>query len=64
MKTPEQGGDTLVHAAASPQLEAKGGHYLENSHIAMSASFSSNLENQVKMFNKSCEACGINNFFP
>lgn len=63
MKTPKQGGDTLVHAATAPELNGKGGLYLENSKIAKASSFSRNLENQVNLWNKSCEACSINEFF-
>lgn len=63
MKSPEQGGDTLVHAALSPELEGKGGLYLENSQEATPSSFSRNIENQIKMWNASCQACGISEFF-
>lgn len=63
MKSPEQGGDTLVHAALAPELEGKGGLYLENSHIATPSSFTRNLEHQIKMWKRSCDACQIENYF-
>ena len=63
MKSPEQGGDTLVHAAIAPELETKGGFYLENSQVYTPNSFCRNLENQLKLWNISCELCGINDFF-
>jgi len=64
MKTPEQGGDTLVHAAVGPDLEnTDGGLYLENSQAYTPSSFCRNLENQLKLWNKSCELCGIEEFF-
>ena len=61
--TLEQGGDTLVHAATAPEIEGKGGLYLENSQIYTPSTFSRNLENQVNLWNKSCEACSIEDFF-
>ena len=63
MKNVTQGGDTLVHATIAPELEGVGGKYLENSQIYTPATFSSSFENQLKMWHKSCEACGINDFF-
>jgi len=63
MKSPEQGGDILVHAATAPDIEGKGGLYLENSQIYTPSTFSRNLENQVNLWNKSCEACSIEDFF-
>ena len=64
MKTPEQGGDTLVHAAVGPDLEnTDGGLYLENSQAYTPSSFCRNLENQLKLWNKSCELVGIEEFF-
>ena len=56
MKTPEQGGDTLVHASVDPGLEnTEGGLYLENSQDYTPISFCRNLENHLKLWNKSCE---------
>lgn len=63
MKTPKQGGDTLVHAALSPELDGKSGLYLENSKIRTPSGYSRNIENQVKMFKASCQLCGIQEFF-
>jgi hypothetical protein len=63
MKSPDQGGETLVHAAVSPDLEGKGGLYLENSKERQSTSFTRNIENQLKLWNISCELCKITDFF-
>ena len=63
MKSPKQGGDTLVHAAVAPELEGKSGLYLENSKIRTPSAYSRNIENQVKMFKASCQLCGIQEFF-
>ena len=63
MKTAKQGGDVLVHAAVSPDLEAKGGLYLENSQIRTPSAFCRNLENQKIMWEQSCDLCDISDFF-
>lgn len=62
MKSPEQGGDTLVHAAVSPQMEAKGGLYLENSHVATSSNFTNLLANQKMLWDKTCSLLNIQEF--
>ena len=59
MRSPRQGGDTLVHAAVSPELEGRGGLYLENSQVRTPSSFCRNLENQVKLWQLSCELCEV-----
>jgi len=63
MKTPEQGGDTLVHAATDPEIEGKGGLYFENSQVYTPKYFTRVLKNQGKLWNYSCEACNIEDFF-
>lgn len=63
MKTPKQGGDTLVHAVAAPEIEGKGGLYFENSQEYTPKHFTRVLLNQVKLWNYSCEACNIEDFF-
>lgn len=52
MKTPEQGGDTVVYAAMAPELSSQryGGVYLENSHPARNSSFTSSPENQARLW--------------
>ena len=60
MRSPRQGADTLVHAVLAPELEGRGGLYLENSQIRTAHSFCLNLENQVKLWQKSCEVCEVN----
>ena len=60
MRSPKEGADTLIHAAVAPEIEGKGGLYLENSQIRTPSEFCRNFENQVKMWQKSCELCGVN----
>lgn len=59
MKTPQEGGDSIVHALLSQELEHKGGLYLENSQPRQSSTFTRDLSNQDKMFKLSCDALGI-----
>ena len=57
------GGDTLVHAATDPEIEGKGGLYFENSQVYTPKYFTRVLKNQGKLWNYSCEACNIEDFF-
>ena len=57
------GGDTLVHAATDPEIEGKGGLYFENSQVYTPKYFTRVLKNQGKLWNYSCEACSIEDFF-
>ena len=51
MKSPEQGGDTLVHAVVDPELSRQGGGlHLENHRQARVSSFCQDRHNQVKIF--------------
>ncbi len=60
MKTPEQGGDTLVHAAISTEVEGKGGLYFENFYPARNSSFTQDKRNQVSFTDKlTCEMLGF-----
>ena len=63
MKTPQQGGDTLVYAATAHEIEGKGGLYLENSQVYTPKQFTRVLKNKGKLWNYSCEACNIEDFF-
>ena len=63
MKSAKQSSDTLVHAVVAPELEGIGAKYLENSQITTPGAFSRDLANQAEMWKKSCELCGISNFF-
>ena len=62
MKTAEQGGDTLVHAAISSEVEGRGGLYLENFYPARNSSFTSDLSNQNKLFQLTCRLLKIETF--
>ena len=62
MKSPEQGGDTLVHAAVAPELEHQGGLYLENSQVYTPNSFCRDVENQSKLWNESTKLLDIGDF--
>lgn len=63
MKTPEQGGDTLVHAVMDPDLATRGtGLHLENHRPVGVSSFAGRRENQEKMWADTCRLLGIQNF--
>ena len=62
MKTAEQGGDTLVHAALDPDLTTSKKVYLENCRPARNSSFTSNVENQAKLWGITCSLLGIKEF--
>jgi len=59
MKTPSQGGDTLVHAAISPSLENQSGIHLENCHPSWTASFVNDKEMQKKLWQNTCNIFNI-----
>ena len=54
-KTPKQGGESIVYAATSPDIEGIGGLYLDNSRAARSSSFVNNIGNQAALWQKTCE---------
>jgi len=65
MKTAEQGGDTLVHAALDPKLDgnlATSELYLENCRPARTSSFVKKIENQVELWTATCSMLGIETF--
>ena len=62
MKTAPQGGDTVVYASISPEIEGEGGLYLENGRPRTPSSFVRSLENQVKLWKTSCQQLGIGEF--
>ena len=62
MKTPEQGGDTLVHAALDPDLTISKKVYLENCRPARNSSFTSTVDNQAKLWGITCSLLGIDEF--
>jgi len=61
MKTAEQGGDTVVHAALDPGLK---GHqvYLENCRQGRNSSFTNKVENQERLWGLTCSLLGIKQF--
>jgi len=59
MKTPSQGGDTIVHAAVS-QEASESGVYLENCHSSWSSSFVNDRELQKRLWKNTCDALKIN----
>merc|ERR1719361_2710167 len=62
MKSPDQGGDTIVYAALSPEIEGRGGLYLDNSHPGRVASFADDAANQQRMWDACNEILGIREF--
>lgn len=63
MKTPSQGGDTVVNATVSPQEFSGRKHiYLENSRPAYRSSFTSSVGNQAKLWGKTCKMLEIQEF--
>ncbi|CAB4062165.1 RDH12 [Lepeophtheirus salmonis] len=46
MKSQAQGGEALVHASISPELDGLGGSYTENSQVISSSDFVSDVSNQ------------------
>ena len=63
MKTPEQGGDTVVQAVLDPDLTAQGGGlHLENHRPARVSSFCQSQENQEKLWSKTCALLEIEKF--
>ena len=63
MKTPEQGGDTLVHAVVDPDLPGRGGGlHLENHRPARVSSFCGSEENQEKLWTNTCALLQIEHF--
>ena len=63
MKTPEQGGDTVVQAVLEPDLPRQGGGlHLENHRAARVSSFCQSKLNQEKMWSKTCALLQIEKF--
>ena len=54
-KTAKQGGDSIVYAATSLDIEGKGGLYIDNSRLARSSAFVNNIANQDTLWRKTCE---------
>jgi len=59
MKTPEQGGDTIVHAALDTLNQ---GSHLENHREARVSSWCQNVDHQNKMWSVTCTMLGIDKF--
>lgn len=64
LKTVEQGADSLIHAALSPELkQAKTeGFYLDNSQLCRISSCSASISNQSKLWDKTCSMLNISKF--
>ena len=62
MKSPTQGGDSIVHASLSRDLEGQGGLYLENSRPRTPSAFVQSIENQAALWSKSLELTDIKEF--
>jgi len=64
MKTASQGGDTIVHGALAPELDTAqtSGKYLENSRLSRVSSFTASLENQSRLWDKTCQMLNIEQF--
>ena len=61
-KTPKQGGDSIVYAAVSSELEGKGGLYLDNSHPVRSSTFVNDFTAQATLWQKTCDILNIPEF--
>jgi len=60
MKTPDQGGDTLVAAALNPSLEdTKGALFLINSRPAASSAFTRDQGAQAALWEATCRLLDI-----
>ena len=63
MRTPEQGGDTVVQAVVDPDLPAQGGGlHLENHKPARVSSFCQSKLNQEKLWSNTCALLQIEQF--
>ena len=59
VQTAEQGADTVLHAALSPELEARGGRYIDNCQETLSSVESYSSLQGDKLWAKSCTMLGI-----
>ncbi len=57
-----QGGETIVYAALSPEIEGDSGMYLDNSTAADPCAFCLDDENQKKLWDYCNKELGIDNF--
>jgi hypothetical protein len=62
MKTPKQGGDYILFAALSPEMEGKSGLYLDNGQPTKVAKLCRNPENFKRMWNVCIKMLGIKTF--
>ena len=62
MKNASQGGDSIVNAAISPEMEDKGGVYIRNSRVRESSKFSRDEANQKILWDKTMEMLKIKEF--
>ena len=63
MKTPEQGGDTVVQAVLDPDLPGQGGGlHMENHRPAAVSSFCQSQLNQQKLWTNTCALLEIEKF--
>ena len=61
-KTPKQGGESIVFAATSSEIESKGGLYLDNNCPTRSSSFVNDVGCQDVLWRNTCEMLQISNF--
>ncbi|CAI9726066.1 Hypothetical predicted protein [Octopus vulgaris] len=57
--TPEQGADTVLHVALSPDLEKQSGGYYENCERATSSKLSNSMQLQQAIWHTTCSVLGI-----
>ena len=62
MKSPSQGGDTIVHALCSTDLEGKGGTYMRHYKEKPSNYVTSSAENQKKLWDVTMKILKIKEF--
>lgn len=58
-KTAEQGVQTILYAAISPEIEGKSGMFLDNCGLGEASEFSTNPENAAKLWKISSELVGL-----
>lgn len=62
MKTPKQGGDTIIFSAISKTIEGQSGQYYDNGRVFKPSAFTRRVSNQVKLWNASLRLVGLEDF--
>ena len=62
MKNVGQGGDSIVNAAISPEMEGQGGVYIRNSRVRTATRFTQDKTNQKILWDKTMNMLNIREF--